>query len=84
MATEIVLRQFPVPYIDAGYGFLLAEYRGYSGLPGRPTESGLYADGRAFLNKMISSGVKDTSLILLGLWEPVWPFKWPASSILAD
>lgn len=55
-----------LPYIDAGYGFLLAEYRGYSRLPGRPTESGLYADGRAFLNKMISSGVKDTSLILFG------------------
>jgi fermentation-respiration switch protein FrsA (DUF1100 family) len=32
------------PYIDAGYGFLLAEYRGYSGLPGLPTEKGLYAD----------------------------------------
>lgn len=54
------------PYIEAGYGFLLAEYRGYSGLPGRPTEIGLYADGRAFLNKLISSGVKERDLILFG------------------
>lgn len=33
------------PYVAAGYGFLVTEYRGYSGLPGKPTESGLYADG---------------------------------------
>lgn len=28
------------PYIAAGYGFMVAEYRGYSGLPGKPTETG--------------------------------------------
>ncbi|KXV05041.1 hypothetical protein CR51_12820 [Caballeronia megalochromosomata] len=33
--------------IEAGYGVLLAEYRGYSGNPGRPHEAGLYADARA-------------------------------------
>ncbi|SAK70222.1 Alpha/beta hydrolase family protein [Caballeronia fortuita] len=33
--------------IDAGYGVLLAEYRGYGGNPGRPHEAGLYADARA-------------------------------------
>jgi uncharacterized protein len=26
------------PYITDGYGFLLADYRAYSGLPGKPTE----------------------------------------------
>jgi len=31
----------------AGYGVLLAEYRGYGGNAGKPRESGLYADGRA-------------------------------------
>jgi fermentation-respiration switch protein FrsA (DUF1100 family) len=38
------------PYLAAGYGVLLAEYRGYGGLPGSPTEEGLYADGRAALD----------------------------------
>jgi uncharacterized protein len=33
--------------IDAGYGVLLAEYRGYAGNPGTPHEAGLYADARA-------------------------------------
>ncbi len=32
-----------------GYGFLLAEYRGYDGNPGIPSESGLYKDGDAYL-----------------------------------
>lgn len=35
--------------IAAGYGVLLAEYRGYGGNPGKPHEAGLYADGRAAL-----------------------------------
>ncbi len=37
------------PCIHAGFGFLLAEYRGYSGLPGSPTEAGLYNDARALV-----------------------------------
>ena len=37
------------PYLDAGFGVLLAGYRGYGGNPGRPSEQGLYADGRAHL-----------------------------------
>src|ERR1700761_9304441 len=31
-------------FIKAGYGVLLAEYRGYGGNPGIPSEAGLYAD----------------------------------------
>ena len=53
-------------YIAQGYGFLAAEYRGYSGLPGKPTESGLYADGRAYLSYLITSGVHPSQLILFG------------------
>ena len=37
------------PYLDVGFGVLLAGYRGYGGNPGRPSEQGLYADGRAHL-----------------------------------
>ncbi len=54
------------PYLDAGYGFLLAEYRGYSGFEGRPTEQGLYADARAFLKALIVSGVRERDLVLYG------------------
>ncbi|MFM0322179.1 alpha/beta hydrolase [Caballeronia glebae] len=36
--------------IEAGYGVLLAEYRGYGGNPGRPHEAGLHADARAAYN----------------------------------
>lgn len=54
------------PYIQAGYGFLLAEYRGYSGMPGSPTETGLYNDGRALLHALIAQGVEPRRIILFG------------------
>jgi hypothetical protein len=54
------------PYIAAGYGFLLAEYRGYSGLPGTPTETGLYADARAYIKGLMAQGVKSEDIILFG------------------
>ncbi len=54
------------PYIAAGYGFLVAEYRGYSGLPGRPTEAGLYADARAYIYGLRSQGVRSEDIILFG------------------
>lgn len=53
------------PYIAAGFGFMLAEYRGYSKLPGSPTEAGLYADGRAYLHYLIASGVPENQIILM-------------------
>jgi fermentation-respiration switch protein FrsA (DUF1100 family) len=54
------------PYIAAGYGFLLAEYRGYSGLRGSPTEAGLYSDGRAYIRQLIAQGVPSQNIILFG------------------
>ena len=54
------------PYIEAGYGFLVTEYRGYSGLPGKPMEAGLYADGRACLHALMARGVKSENIILFG------------------
>ena len=35
------------PFAAEGYGVVLAEYRGYGGNPGLPTEKGLIADARA-------------------------------------
>ncbi len=53
-------------YLADGYGFLIAEFRGYSKLPGTPTEKGFYADARAYINKLISTGVKDTDIVIMG------------------
>lgn len=53
-------------YIAAGYGFLLTEYRGYSGLPGKPTEKGLYEDGRAYLQYLAAHGVPNQDVVLFG------------------
>jgi uncharacterized protein len=53
-------------YISEGYGFLLAEYRGYSGLPGAPTESGLYRDGRAYIRGLAAHGIESSHIILFG------------------
>ena len=58
--------QVAEPYIEAGYGFLAVEYRGYSGLPGKPTEAGLYADGRACIQALIQRGVAPGRIILYG------------------
>jgi len=54
------------PYLEAGYGFLIAEYRGYSGFRGKPTEDGLYADGRAYIESLMALGVKPEDIILFG------------------
>ena len=58
--------QIAEPYIEAGYGFLAVEYRGYSGLPGKPTEAGLYNDGRACIHELIATGVDPKHIILFG------------------
>jgi fermentation-respiration switch protein FrsA (DUF1100 family) len=54
------------PYLDAGFGLLLAGYRGYGGNPGDPTEQGLYADGRAQLAFLAREGVTPTRWVLYG------------------
>jgi fermentation-respiration switch protein FrsA (DUF1100 family) len=54
------------PYLAAGYGFLMAEYRGYSGLPGKPSEAGLYADARASIYALMARGVKSENILLFG------------------
>ncbi|MFC5356265.1 alpha/beta hydrolase [Azospirillum himalayense] len=44
--------------IDGGYGVFMAEYRGYGGNPGKPSEAGLYEDGRAALDFLEASGAR--------------------------
>jgi len=54
------------PYLDAGFGLLLAGYRGYGGNPGDPSEQGLYADGRAQLAFLAGEGVGPGQWVLYG------------------
>jgi len=49
-----------------GYGVLMAEYRGYGGNPGAPSETGFYADGRAALAFLEREGVTPNRLVLYG------------------
>ena len=52
--------------VQEGYGVLAAEYRGYAGNPGSPSEDGLYRDGRAALNFLRHRGVDDGDIVLVG------------------
>lgn len=54
------------PYLERGFGMLLVGYRGYGGNPGEPTETGLYADGRAHLDWLAQQGVGEGGLVLYG------------------
>lgn len=54
------------PYLKKGYGLLAVEYRGYAGNPGKPTEQGLYKDGRAFLEWLKAKGIAENNIILYG------------------
>ncbi len=52
--------------IERGYGLLLASYRGYGGNPGTPSESGLIADGHAWMDWLTDRGVPAPSALLYG------------------
>ncbi len=49
-----------------GLGVFLAEYRGYGGLAGSPSEQGLYADGEAALAELGRLGVPPSRVVLAG------------------
>ncbi len=53
-------------YRQAGYGVLLAGYRGYGGNPGRPSESGLFDDARAARAWLAGQGVSAEHMVLYG------------------
>ncbi len=54
------------PYLDAGYGVLLAGYRGYGPNPGKITEKALYVDAAAALNYLKERGIPEEKIILYG------------------
>ena len=54
------------PYLAAGHGVLLVEWRGYGGNPSAPTEEGFAADTRAALAFLAGHGVADADVVLYG------------------
>lgn len=53
-------------FLDAGYGVMLVEYRGYGGNPGKPTQEGLFADARAAMKTLKDQGVQEANMVLYG------------------
>ena len=66
--AESALQNLPLAeeLARGGIETFLAEYRGYSGLPGRPTEAGLSLDGVAALQAFVGVNAKSVPLVLVG------------------
>jgi len=65
---------------DAGYGVLLAEYRGYGGNPGKPSEDGFYADAVAYYNWLVQQGnYRDQDIVIYGESLGTGVASWLAS-----
>lgn len=54
------------PFLNFGYGFLLAEYRAYGGNGGTISEEGLYNDARAYIKWLGENGVLPGRVVLYG------------------
>lgn len=51
---------------DAGYGVLLAAYRGYAGNQGEPSETGLLTDARGWADFLVKRGLSGRQLVIYG------------------
>lgn len=54
------------PFLQSGLGVLLVSYRGYGGNPGKPTETGLFYDGRAAFDYIKNLGTEESDIIIIG------------------
>ena len=51
---------------DMDVNFLIIAWRGFSGNKGKPTEEGLYTDGRSAINWLKEKGLKEEDIIVYG------------------
>ena len=51
---------------DIDVNFLIIAWRGFSGNKGKPTEDGLYTDGKSAVNWVLEQGVKKENIVLYG------------------
>lgn len=63
-SSATTLMRWFAPLAAKGYGIIAAEYRGYSGNPGKPSEPGLASDADAFLGH--ARGLDPSRLIVVG------------------
>lgn len=52
--------------VDASIGALLPEYRGYGENPGKPSEVGLFSDGRAAIAWLAARGIGRERMVIVG------------------
>src|SRR5215469_7044458 len=64
--TVTDLASWGAAFRSRDWGVLLADYRGYSGNPGKPSEAGVYADARAVLDWLSAQGIDERRTVLLG------------------
>lgn len=57
---------FAADLFRRGLDVFVAEYRGYGGLPGRPTETHLYRDGEAAVDALLAAGIAPERLVFVG------------------
>ncbi|MDH3700087.1 MAG: alpha/beta hydrolase [Alphaproteobacteria bacterium] len=66
-AGHIGDRAFKVrAYLDEGYGVMMVSYRYNAGNGGKPSEDGLYEDGRSAYNFVLETGVPRDRIVLYG------------------
>lgn len=53
-------------FYEKNYGVFLAEYRGFGGNPGTPTEKGLYLDAMAAVHYLEAQGYNASQLVIYG------------------
>ena len=56
-----------IPLSEAGYGILMAEYRGFGGIKGKITQKGFENDALAAINYLHAQGWKNKDIIIYGM-----------------
>ena len=51
---------------DMDVNFLIIAWRGFSGNKGKPSEKGLYEDGKSAINWVLEKGVKEKDIVIYG------------------
>ena len=51
---------------DMNVNFLIIAWRGFSGNKGKPSEEGLYEDGKSAINWLINRGIKKNNIVIYG------------------
>ena len=51
---------------DMNVNFLIIAWRGFSGNKGKPTEEGLYEDGKSAINWLVNRGIKKNNIVIYG------------------